>query len=85
MSKPLFVSIPHHLGKDEATRRLQSGLANARSHFGHMLTVQEETWSGNKSGVPRECAGAGGWRHNRCLRRSRRPASHAAVAAGKAR
>lgn len=47
MSKPLFVSIPHHLGKDEATRRLQSGLANARAHFGHMLTVQEETWSGN--------------------------------------
>jgi len=47
MSKPLFVSIPHHLGKDEATRRLQSGLTNARAHFGHMLTVQEETWSGN--------------------------------------
>jgi hypothetical protein len=47
MSKPLFVSIPHHLGKDEATRRLQSGLANARTHFGHLFTLQEETWSGN--------------------------------------
>jgi hypothetical protein len=47
MSKPLFVSIPHHLGKDEATRRLQSGLANARAHFGHLFTLQEETWSGN--------------------------------------
>ena len=47
MSKPLFVSIPHHLGKDEATRRLQSGLANVRAHFGHLFTLQEETWSGN--------------------------------------
>jgi len=47
MSKPLFVSIPHRLGKDEATRRLQSGLANARTHFGHLFTLQEETWSGN--------------------------------------
>ena len=47
MSKPLFVSIPHHLGKDEATRRLQSGLANVRTHFGHLFTLQEETWSGN--------------------------------------
>jgi len=47
MSKPLFVSIPHHLGKDEATRRLQSGLANARTHFGHLFTLQEETWSVN--------------------------------------
>jgi hypothetical protein len=47
MSKPLFVSIPHHLGKDEATRRLKSGLANARTHFGHLFAVQEETWSGD--------------------------------------
>jgi hypothetical protein len=47
MSKPLFVSIPHRLGKDEATRRLQSGLANARTDFGHLFTLQQETWSGN--------------------------------------
>jgi hypothetical protein len=47
MSKLLFVSIPHRLGKDEAMRRLQSGLANARTHFGHLFTVQEETWSGD--------------------------------------
>lgn len=47
MSKPLFVSIPHRLGRDEAKRRLQSGLANARTHFGHLFTVQEETWNNN--------------------------------------
>jgi hypothetical protein len=46
MSKPLFVSIPHRLGRDEAKRRLQSGLGNARTHFGHLFTVQEEIWSG---------------------------------------
>ncbi len=45
MSKPLFVSIPHHLGKDEASRRLKSGLGSARTHFAHLFTVQEETWS----------------------------------------
>jgi len=47
MSKPLFVSIPHRLGKDEAKRRLQSGLGSARANFGHLFTVQEETWSGD--------------------------------------
>ena len=47
MSKPLIVSIPHHLGKAEATRRLKSGLGGARSHFAHLFTVQEETWTGD--------------------------------------
>jgi hypothetical protein len=47
MSKPLFVSIPHHLGKDEAERQLKSGLGGARTHFAHLLTVQEESWTGD--------------------------------------
>jgi hypothetical protein len=48
MPKPLFVSIPHHLGKEEAERRLKSGLAGARTHFAHLFTVQEETWTGDQ-------------------------------------
>jgi putative polyhydroxyalkanoic acid system protein len=48
MSKPLVVSIPHRLGKDEAIRRLKSGLASARTGFGHLLAVHEETWSGDR-------------------------------------
>ena len=40
MPKPLVVSIPHQLGKDEALRRLQSGLGNVRSNFGHLFTIQ---------------------------------------------
>ena len=47
MSKPLVVSIPHRLGKDEAVRRLKSGLASVRTKFGHLITVQEETWTDN--------------------------------------
>jgi hypothetical protein len=47
MSKPLVVSIPHRLGKDEALRRLRTGLGNARTNFSHLFTVQEETWTGD--------------------------------------
>jgi Putative polyhydroxyalkanoic acid system protein (PHA_gran_rgn) len=47
MSKPLIVSIPHRLGKAEAIRRLQSGLATVRTSYGHVLAVQEETWTGD--------------------------------------
>jgi hypothetical protein len=45
MPSPLVVSIPHHLGKDEAIRRLKSGLGKAQSKFGHLFTVQEEIWN----------------------------------------
>jgi len=48
MSKPLVVSIPHRLGKDEAVRRLKSGLGNVRSNFGHVFSLQEETWTDNR-------------------------------------
>jgi hypothetical protein len=42
MSKPLTVSIPHRLGKEEAVRRLKSGLASAHANFGQFYSVQEE-------------------------------------------
>lgn len=48
MSKPLTVSIPHHLGKDEAARRLKSGLAGVRAQYGHLFNVQDETWTGDQ-------------------------------------
>jgi hypothetical protein len=46
--KPLVVSIPHSLGCQEAARRLKSGLGNARTNFGHLLTIEEETWIGDR-------------------------------------
>jgi hypothetical protein len=47
MSKPLVVTIPHHLGKEEAVRRLKSGLGTVRSNWNHVFAIQEETWSGD--------------------------------------
>lgn len=46
MSKPLMVSVPHRLGQAEALRRLKSGLDGARANYGHLFSVQDETWTG---------------------------------------
>jgi hypothetical protein len=48
MSKPLIVSIPHKLGKEEAVRRMKAGLGSIRSQYGQFLQVHEEIWSGNR-------------------------------------
>jgi hypothetical protein len=48
MSKPLTVSIPHHVGKDEAVRRLKAGMAGVRTNYSHLFNIQEETWSGDQ-------------------------------------
>jgi hypothetical protein len=48
MSQPLVVTIPHRLGKDEAVRRLKSGLGTARTSFSHLLTIQQEQWTGER-------------------------------------
>jgi hypothetical protein len=47
MSAPLVVSIPHKLGREEAMRRLESGLARAASSV-PMLSVDEERWQENR-------------------------------------
>jgi hypothetical protein len=47
MTKPLVVSISHRLGKEEAVRRLRSGLANVRTNYSHVFSVQEENWTGD--------------------------------------
>jgi Putative polyhydroxyalkanoic acid system protein (PHA_gran_rgn) len=47
MSAPLIVSIPHHLGREEAMRRLKSGLARAASSI-PVLQVDEERWEDNR-------------------------------------
>jgi hypothetical protein len=43
MSAPLVVSIPHRLGREEATRRLKAGLTRAASSI-PVLKVDEERW-----------------------------------------
>ena len=47
MSRPLVVSIPHRLGKDEAVRRLQTGLTRAARSI-PVLSVDEERWEDNR-------------------------------------
>ena len=47
MSAPLIVSIPHRLGREEATRRLRSGLTRAASSI-TVLKVDEERWEENR-------------------------------------
>lgn len=47
MSAPLIVSIPHQLGREEATRRLKAGLARAASSI-PALKVDEERWQENR-------------------------------------
>lgn len=46
MPKPIVVSIPHSLGRDEAVRRFKSGLERARTTFAAQFAVLDETWSG---------------------------------------
>jgi|SRR6202044_857923 Putative polyhydroxyalkanoic acid system protein (PHA_gran_rgn) len=48
MPERLIVSVPHQLGKDEAVRRLKSGLETVKTRFGQVLAVQEETWVGDR-------------------------------------
>ena len=47
MSAPLVVSIPHKLGREEAVRRLKTGLSRAASSV-PMLSVDEERWEDNR-------------------------------------
>jgi Putative polyhydroxyalkanoic acid system protein (PHA_gran_rgn) len=47
MSAPLIVSIPHGLGREEATRRLKAGLTRVATSV-PVLTVDEERWEGDR-------------------------------------
>ena len=48
MSKPLIVSIPHRLGREEAHRRLHGGMGQLKSQFPAHIGVVEETWTGDR-------------------------------------
>lgn len=45
MPAPLVMSIPHRLGREEATRRLKGGLTRAAASV-PVLQVDEERWEG---------------------------------------
>ncbi len=47
MSAPLVVSIPHRLGREEAARRLKTGLGKAAASI-PVMQVEEERWDGDR-------------------------------------
>jgi hypothetical protein len=47
MPAPLVVSIPHSLGREEAIRRLKTGLSRAASSM-PVMSVDEERWEDNR-------------------------------------
>ena len=50
MSAPLVVSIPHRLGREEAARRLKTGLGRAAASI-PVMQVEEESWSGDTMNI----------------------------------
>ncbi len=47
MSQPVVVTIPHRLGREEAMRRLRSGLGQGNVNFAG-LSLHDQTWSGDR-------------------------------------
>jgi len=47
MSQPVVVSIPHRLGREEAARRIRTGLERAHGSFGG-LAFTEQAWAGDQ-------------------------------------
>jgi hypothetical protein len=45
MTKPLIVSIPHSLGKAEAKRRLETGVAHLKQQFSGQIASVEQEWA----------------------------------------
>lgn len=48
MSKPLTVTIPHKLGRDEAKRRVAEGVGQARSYLGAIASSMDDHWTGDR-------------------------------------
>ena len=48
MSDRVQVIVGHRLGKAEAVRRLKEGFAQAKGQFGATISIDQETWEGDK-------------------------------------
>ena len=44
MSQPLIVSIPHRLGREEAKRRLDSGISRIRPELAGLVSTFDYSW-----------------------------------------
>ncbi|MBP2300449.1 polyhydroxyalkanoic acid system family protein [Azospirillum picis] len=48
MPKPLTLSIPHSLGRDEAKRRLVDGMGEARARLSAVATSIDDSWTDDR-------------------------------------
>lgn len=46
-NRTITISLPHNLTQEEARRRIQSGIADARKQFVGQLTQMEDCWTEN--------------------------------------
>jgi hypothetical protein len=47
MSRPVVVTIPHRLSRQEAVKRLKAGFSNVRTSFGQGFVVVKDEWAGD--------------------------------------
>jgi hypothetical protein len=47
MNQPLTVSIPHKLGRQEAKRRLDSGISRVRPELAGLVSTLDYNWDGD--------------------------------------
>ena len=47
MNDTVSVIVGHHLGKDEAIRRLKEGFARTDGQLGPMIAMEQESWQGD--------------------------------------
>jgi hypothetical protein len=47
MSAPVTASIPHRLGKEEATRRIKAGFGRMRGNLSTLVAIDQEEWKGD--------------------------------------
>jgi len=48
MGTPVTISVPHRLGREEAVRRLKSGLSRMANNLGGVIKIEQEVWSGDR-------------------------------------
>ena len=46
-SKSIKISIPHRLSRDEASRRLRTGISDFRTQYAANLAQMDERWTGD--------------------------------------
>ena len=46
-TKPIKISIPHRLTREEASRRLRTGIADFRTQYASNLAQMDERWTGD--------------------------------------